>query len=62
MSREAAQLRIETLGGKVSSAVSKKTTFLVAGEDAGSKLAKAQQLEVTVLTESSFLVLIGGID
>jgi DNA ligase (NAD+) len=62
MSREAAQLRIETLGGKVSSAVSKKTTFLVAGEDAGSKLAKAQQFEVTVLTESSFLVLIGGID
>jgi len=55
LSREAATLQIEALGGKVSSSVSKKTHFVIAGTDAGSKLAKAQSLGVPILDESSFL-------
>lgn len=50
---EAAKL-IEERGGRVSSSVSKKTDYVIAGEDAGSKLAKAEALEVTVLDELSF--------
>lgn len=49
---------IENLGGKVSSSVSKKTSFVLAGEDAGSKLTKAQQLGVSVITEAEFLDMI----
>jgi DNA ligase (NAD+) len=45
---------IEKLGGKCSSSVSKKTDYLLAGEKAGSKLAKAKTLGVTVITESEF--------
>ncbi len=45
---------IEDFGGKTSSSVSKKTTYLLAGEDAGSKLTKAEQLGVTVITEREF--------
>jgi DNA ligase (NAD+) len=52
--REAAILAIESRGGKVSSSVSKKTDFLVAGEQAGSKLTKAQELGVRVVGESEF--------
>jgi DNA ligase (NAD+) len=58
MTREQAQERLEQLGAKVAGSVSKKTSFLVAGEDAGSKLEKARQLGVDVLTEEEFLKLI----
>jgi DNA ligase (NAD+) len=55
---EAAQL-IEQRGGRVSSSVSKKTDYVVAGEDAGSKLTKAESLGVKVLTEDEFKTLVG---
>jgi DNA ligase (NAD+) len=58
MTREDAQERILALGGKVSGSVSKKTGYVIAGEDAGSKLRKAQELGVTVLTEQEFLELL----
>ena len=53
-SREEASNIIEKFGGKTSSSVSKKTSYLLAGEDAGSKLAKAQNLGVKIITESEF--------
>ena len=52
--RDEASEIIEKLGGKTSSSVSKKTTYVLAGEDAGSKLTKAQSLGVTVITEAEF--------
>ena len=56
--REDASNIIEKFGGKTSSSVSKKTSYVVAGEDAGSKLTKAQNLGVTVLTEQEFIDMI----
>lgn len=54
LDRKSAQALIEERGGKAASSVSKRTTYVVAGEDAGSKLKKAQELGVTILTESEF--------
>ena len=58
MSRDEAAAAIERLGGKVGSAVSRKTTYLVVGAEAGSKLEKAQALGVKTLTEDEFRAII----
>jgi len=60
LTREDAKERIEAAGGKVSGSVSKKTSFVVAGEEAGSKLDKAQSLGVKVLDEAGLLEMLGG--
>ena len=52
--REEASNIIEKFGGKTSSSVSKKTTYVLAGEEAGSKLTKAQNLGVTIINEEEF--------
>lgn len=59
-SRSEIEKLIKDLGGKVASSVSKKTDYLVCGEDAGSKLDKAKELGVEVLSESQFKILIGA--
>ncbi len=56
--RKEAGERIQALGGKVSGSVSKKTSFVVAGEAAGSKLRKAQELDIPILDESGFLAML----
>lgn len=60
MSRDQAKEEVERRGGKVSGSISKKTDFLVAGEEAGSKLAKAKELGVRVLDEQAFSALLQG--
>jgi DNA ligase (NAD+) len=57
LTREAATAKIESLGGKVAGSVSKKTDFVLAGEEAGSKLDRAQELGVKILDEAEFLKL-----
>jgi DNA ligase (NAD+) len=58
--REEIEQLIVDLGGRAAGSVSKKTSFVVAGEDAGSKLAKAKELGVEVLTEEEFLKRVGN--
>ncbi len=58
LSREQAKEKIRTLGGEISESVSKKTDYVVAGTDAGSKLNKAKQLKIKILSEPEFLDLI----
>ena len=55
MSRDEAKERLRTLGASVSGSVSKNTDYVVAGSDAGSKLDKARELGVKILTEQDFL-------
>jgi DNA ligase (NAD+) len=59
LSREAATEAVQARGGKVSGSVSKKTDYVIAGEDPGSKLAKAQSLGVPILDEAAFRALLG---
>lgn len=59
MSRDAVKTELKRLGAKVQSSVSKQTDILIAGEKAGSKLSKAQELEVKVLNEGEFMALAG---
>lgn len=56
--RDEASEKIESFGGKVSGSVSKKTTYVVVGENAGSKERKARELEIPILSEDEFLALI----
>ena len=60
LTRDEAKARIEAAGGKVSGSVSKKTDYVVAGEEAGSKLDKAGSLGVKVVDEGGLLELLGG--
>jgi DNA ligase (NAD+) len=59
LKREEAKARIEEAGGKVAGSVSSKTSYLLAGEEAGSKLDKARELNVAVLDEAGLLAMLG---
>ena len=62
LTRDEASGKLRALGANVSSSVSRKTDMLIAGDNAGSKLAKADSLDVAILDESALLELIGGDD
>ena len=59
MTRDEASELVESLGGRVSSSVSRKTDYVVVGENPGSKYDKAKKLGVTTITEEEFLKLVG---
>ena len=61
MARDQAGALIEAAGGKLAGSVSKKTSYVVAGADAGSKLAKAQELGITILDEAALLALLQSV-
>ena len=58
LKRDRAKEMIENMGGKCAGSVSKKTNYVVAGEEAGSKLTRAQELGITILTEEELLKMI----
>ena len=60
LTREDAKAKIEAAGGRVSGSVSKKTHYIVAGEEAGSKLDKARELGVKVIDEAALVELLGA--
>ena len=60
LTREQAKALIEQKGGKVTGSVSKKTSYVVVGEDAGSKLVRAQELQIPLLDEAALMNLLGG--
>lgn len=60
LTRETAEGKVKTLGGRAASSVSRQTDYVVAGENAGSKLEKARTLGVTILTEAEFIALADG--
>lgn len=60
MTRSEASKLIEQQGGKTSSSVSKKTSYVLAGSDAGSKLTKAQNLGVTIISEEQLLEMLNN--
>lgn len=60
LTRDEAKQKIEAAGGKVAGSVSKKTSYVIAGEEAGSKLDKARELKIPVLDEAGLLALLAG--